>query len=122
LEGMGELHTAKDGGVRDAQAAKLFTRKQSPSEVPDVRCTFSTLTLFSHTFSTVPLASFHDYSWHFHTPLLILFHDNKRPHTKTVQVQDQNDIAATHLSKALATISAYTVLIRVGDAKYIQNM
>src|SRR5947209_16006440 len=78
---MGELHASKHGGVRDSRAAKLFTRKQSPREVPDVRCTFSTLTLFSHTFSTLTVASFHDYSWHFRTLMLILFHDNKRPHT-----------------------------------------
>ena len=42
--------------------------------------TFSTLTFFSRTFSTMTLESFHDYGRYFRPFKLILFYENTRPH------------------------------------------
>ena len=45
--------------------------------------TFSTLTLFPHTFSTLTVESFRDYGRHFLPFTLILFHDQNRRHITT---------------------------------------
>jgi hypothetical protein len=46
----------------------------------DAQRTFSTLTRFWRTFSTLTIESFHDDGRHFYPLTLILFHDYERPH------------------------------------------
>jgi hypothetical protein len=46
----------------------------------DAHSTFSTRTLFSRTFSTMTVESFHDYNRHLRPFKLILFHAYARPH------------------------------------------
>jgi hypothetical protein len=46
----------------------------------DAQRTFSTLTRFWRTFSTLTVESFHDYGRLFYPLTLILFHDDKRSH------------------------------------------
>jgi hypothetical protein len=46
----------------------------------DAQRTFSTLTLFFRTFSTMTVESFHDYDGPFRPFTLILFHDYDRSH------------------------------------------
>ena len=52
----------------------------SHSSVWDKHRTFSTLTRFWRTFSTLAIESFHDYGRLFYPLTLILFHDYKRSH------------------------------------------
>ena len=58
----------------------------SHSSVWDKHRTFSTLTRFWRTFSTLAIESFHDYGRLFYPLTLILFHDYKRSHTVAISI------------------------------------
>lgn len=66
--------------TEDICSRQMKGNRNVHSQVREKHRTFSTLTRFWHTFSTLTIESFHDYGWLFYPPTLILFHDSKRSH------------------------------------------
>jgi hypothetical protein len=75
----------------------------SHSLVWNKRRTFSTLTRFWRTFSTLTIESFHDYGRLFYPLTLILFHDYKRSHMCAVYCNRGINVNSSNYSGPQAT-------------------
>src|SRR5436305_12856337 len=75
-----EHRSVRFSRCENARVAIVISEHAVPERCRGVPCTFSTLTHFSHTFSTMTVESFHDDVRHFRPFMLILFHANTRSH------------------------------------------
>jgi hypothetical protein len=85
-----------------------------------VHCTFSTLTHFPRTFSTMTIESFHDDVRHLQPYMLILFHAYTRPHIEKLDaILVVRSRRATRLSSAIAVPIPSTIAVTIAIPMFI---